>query len=451
VSLPPGPREPAFVQALRWVFTPAAFMEHCAQRYGDPFTARLPGFGGPGQTANVVLVSDPATIKAVFTGGPELARVFESRQTMAPVLGLRSILLIDGREHLRNRKLMLPPFHGERMARYRELIEEVANAEIDRWPVERVMPLQGRMQRITLEVILRAVFGLDAGPRRDDVRDRIERMLGDVANPFGELVMGLPARIAEGTVRLFLRSVDPADEVLLREIALRRGDPDLEARDDILSLLLLARDEEGHPMDDGELRDQLVALLLAGHETTATAMSWVFDLLFRNPAVHRRLEEDPDDEEYLDAVIAEAMRLYPPLPIVDRVLASPFEVKGHTLPPGTVLAPCIYLAHRRPDVYPEPDEFHPERFLGHRPDTYSWIPFGGGIRRCVGASFATFEMRVVLRTILSRTTLRPGGNRPERIRRRAIVLAPRRGTRAVLRERRPPQAAPDVSELASAQ
>jgi cytochrome P450 len=306
------------------------------------------------------------------------------------------------------------------------------------------------MQRITLEVILRAVFGLDAGPRRDEVRDRIERLLADVANPFSEVVLGLPSRLRGPLMVTFRRKAEQADEVLHREIALRRDDPRLEQRDDILSLLLQARDEDDQPMDDDELRDQLVALLLAGHETTATAMSWVFDLLFHHPAVHRRLEEDPDDEDYLGAVIEEAMRLYPPLPLVDRTLAVPFEVAGYTLPPGTVVAPCIYLAHRRGDVYPEPGAFRPERFLGKRPDTYSWIPFGGGIRRCIGASFASFEMRVVLRTILMRATLRGAGRRPERIGRRAIVIAPRRGTRAVLHSRAPAGDARAAPQLASA-
>jgi cytochrome P450 family 135 len=449
MSLPPGPPEPPLAQTLQWSFRPAAFMERCARDYGDPFTARMGGFGEAGEAANVVFVSDPAAIKAIFTGGPELSRVFDSRRGMAPMFGPHSILLVDGAEHLRNRKLMLPPFHGERMAGYGELMREVADTELDGWPIGREIALQPRMQRITLEVILRAVFGLDAGPRRDEVRDRIETLLADVANPFAEFVLGLPERIRSLLMLKFRGKADRADEVLHREIALRRRDPRLEEREDILSLLLQARDEDGQPMDDAELRDQLIALLLAGHETTATAMSWIFDLLFHHPAVHRRLEEEQDDE-YLDAVIAEAMRLYPPLPLIDRTLAVPFDVSGYTLPPGTVVAPCIYLAHRRPDVYPEPNAFRPERFLGRRPDTYSWIPFGGGIRRCVGASFASYEMRVVLRTILGRATLRGAGARPERIRRRAIVIAPQRGTRAVLHARKPVGDVGRAPQLASA-
>jgi cytochrome P450 len=436
------------------VFRPGSFMERCARRHGDPCTVRLGGFGPDGDTRNVVLVSDPATIKSIFTGGGDFARVFDSRVSMAPMFGERSILLIDGDPHMRQRKLMLPPFHGERMTRYGELMAEITDAELDRWEPGRPFALQPRMQAITLDVILRAVFGLDAGPDRDEVRERIELLLAEVANPLGELVLGLPPVVRAPILRMFQRKVDEANEVLYREIARRRDDPRLEERDDILSLLLLARDADGEPMTDAELRDQLVALLLAGHETTATSMAWTFELLFRHPAVHRRLEAECATEEgdgaYLDAVIQESLRLYPPIPVIDRTLAVPFEVAGYELPPGTVLAPCIYLAHRRADVYPDPTSFRPERFLGSKPETYSWIPFGGGIRRCIGASFATFEMKVVMTRILRRATLRAASARPEKIGRRAIVIAPRRGTRAVLHARAPAADAPTERELASA-
>jgi cytochrome P450 len=437
---------------LEWVYRPAEFMERCARRYGDPFTLRLSNFGGPDAAPEVVLVSDPAVMKAIFTGGADFARVRESRIVMSPVFGQRSILLIDGDEHMRTRKLMLPAFHGERMKRYGELMEEIANAEIDSWPIGERFALQPRMQRITLEVILRAVFGLEEGPARDEVRARIEKLLAAVANPSGELVMGLPERIKDTALLLFRRTLDAADEVLHREIARRREDPRLEEREDVLSMLLLARYEDGRGMTDEELRDQLMALLLAGHETTATALSWAMELLFRNPAAQRRLEEEcaaDADDAYLDAVMQEAMRLYPPVPVIDRTLAAPFEVDGYELPAGTTVAPCIYLAHRREDVYPDPTAFRPERFLDSPPETYSWIPFGGGVRRCLGASFATYEMRIVLRALLRRATLRPASDRPERIHRRAIVIAPRHGTRAVLHGRRPAADERPARELAS--
>ena len=453
MTLPPGPSTPTAVQTLQWVYRPAEFMERCERRHGDPFTARLTNFGGPDEPPEVVFVSDPAAMKAIFTGGADFARVRDARIGMSPVFGERSILLIDGAEHMRQRKLMLPAFHGERMQRYGELMDEIADAEIDSWALGESFALQPRMQRITLEVILRAVFGLEEGSARDEVRTRIEKLLAEVANPFGELAMALPKRVMDTVMIRFRGTLKAADEVLYREIARRRSDPRLEERDDVLSMLLLASYEDGRAMTDEELRDQLVALLLAGHETTATAMSWAMELLFRNPAAQRRLEEecaaDDGDDAYLDAVIQETMRLYPPVPVIDRTLAVPFEVAGYELPAGTTIAPCIYLAHRRPDVYPEPTAFRPERFLEQAPETYSWIPFGGGIRRCLGASFATFEMRVVLRTLLRRATLRPASSRPERIHRRAIVIAPRHGTRAVLYGRRAANHRAPARELAS--
>jgi cytochrome P450 len=453
VSLPPGPSAPPLVQTLEWVYRPGEFMERCQRRHGDLFSVRVGTFGVPGRDTGVVFVSDPAAIKSIFTGGADLARVQDARMAMRPVFGERSVLLTDGDEHLHRRKLMLPPFHGERMTRYGELMTEIADADLDSWPIGRPLALHPCMQRITLEVILRAVFGLDEGRAHDEVRQRIAKLAADVANPFAELIMGLPDRIGDVVVRVFQGTLDALDEALYREIARRREDPALEEREDILSLLVLARDPEGGAMSDQELRDQLVTLLLAGHETTATTMAWVMELLFRNPAAHRRLEEecasDEGDDRYLDAVIQEAMRLYPPLPVVDRLLAAPFEVGGYELPAGTIVAPCIYLAHRRPDVYPDPTAFRPERFLERPPETYSWIPFGGGIRRCLGASFATFEMRVVLRTLLRRATLRPATARPERMHRRSIVIAPRHGVRAVLHGRRDATPQQPARELAS--
>jgi cytochrome P450 len=237
----------------------------------------------------------------------------------------------------------------------------------------------------------------------------------------------------------FERAIAEADGSLLAEIARRRTDPALAERDDILALLLQARDEGGKPMSDRELRDELVTLLLAGHETTATALAWAFDYLLGDRQALERLSEDCRDEgggEYLEAVIQEVLRLRPPIAFVDRRLTRPLVLDGYRLPAGTIVAPCIYLVHRRPDLYPEPNRFRPERFLEHPPETYSWLPFGGGVRRCVGASFATFEMRVVLKTILSHARLRSAAREPEPAMRRAIVLAPRHGTRAVLEELR---------------
>jgi len=342
---------------------------------------------------------------------------------------------------MRQRKRTLPPFHGARMARYGELISAATERELASWPLQRPFPLQPRMQAITFEVIMRAVFGLDDAERRAEVGGPLRRALDMVANPLSEILMGLPGQIGPVNLRAgFERAVAEADARLLAEIARRRTDPALDERDDILALLLQARDEHGAPMTDRELRDELVTLLLAGHETTATALAWAFDYLLHDAQALARLTDacrsnGGGDDDYLDAVIHEVLRLRPPVAFVDRRLTAPLELDGYRLPTGTIVAPCIYLAHRRPGLYPEASSFRPERFLERPPETYSWLPFGGGVRRCVGASFATFEMKVVLRTIVRLARLRAASGRPESATRRAIVLAPRRGARAVVTER----------------
>jgi cytochrome P450 len=440
VTLPPGPRRPASALALTWTIRPCSLLDGCLRRFGDTFTLRLLGFGDRGFN-DVVFLADPTAIKTVFTASPDTLRVGELRAAMAPMFGHHSILLLDGQQHMRQRKLMLPPFHGERMARYAELIAAATEQELDAWPIGRSFAIQPRMQAITFDVIMQAVFGLEDAERRAEVGGALRHALDIVANPLSELLMGLPGKIGPINVRFtFERAVAKADALLLEEIANRRKDPALGERDDILALLLQARDEDGEQMTDRELRDELVTLLLAGHETTATALAWAFDYLLRDHRALDRLTEECRGGDgangYLDAVIQEVLRLQPPITFVDRRLTQPLELGGYPLPPGTVVAPCIYLAHRRPDLYPEPTAFRPERFLENPPETYSWLPFGGGVRRCVGASFAMFEMRVVLETILRRARLRAVSERPERAIRRAIVMAPRHGTRVALEERR---------------
>jgi len=433
MTLPPGPRLPTLAQTLDWVYRPARFMQRCQARYGDCFTVRLLGLSASGP-ARVVFICDPGAVKAIFTADPALAPAGAGREAMEPMFGARSVLLIDGQAHMRQRKLMLPPFHGERLSRYGALMCEITREEIAGWPERRAFALQARMQAITLEIILRVVFGLEEDERRAVVRTHIQRLLDIVANPLTELFAGLPESIGPINLRAqFLRTLREADAVLLGEIARRRSEPNLENRDDILSLLLQVPDEDGEVMSDGELRDQLVTLLLAGHETTATALAWAFDQMLRAPdALDRAISEaraDTVERPYLDAVVKETLRMRPPIPIVDRRLAVPFELGGFQLPAGTIVAPCIYLLHHRADIYPDPHSFRPERFIDTTPDTYAWLPFGGGVRRCLGASFATLEMRLVLQTILENVELRPARARAEKIHRRAIVLAPRHGTR----------------------
>lgn len=440
MNLPPGPRAPAPWQLLQWVRNPDTFLRRCQERFGDQFTLRLAGFGPHGFN-DVVFLTDPDTIKQVFTGGPPLSRVSYAREPLQAMFGPRSVLVIDGDPHLRQRKLLLPPFHGDRLEAYAKTIAEITEREIAGWEIGKAFSLQERMQAITLEVILQAVFGLDDPERRAYISGHVKRMLEIVADPLTELFMGLPGRFGPINIRWRVeRVLAAADAALLGEIRRRRGDPRLAECTDILALLLVARDEQGEGMTDLELRDELVTLLLAGHETTATALAWTFDHLFQSPDAWTRTvtecEHGDADGPFLDAVIKEALRLRPPLPVCDRVLEQPLRAGAYELPAGTIIAACIYLVHRRADLYPQPDQFLPERFLDQPPESYSWVPFGGGMRRCLGASFALLEMRIVLTTILRSTVLRSASGEPEQMRRRAIVLAPKHGVRAVLVERK---------------
>jgi cytochrome P450 family 135 len=409
-------------------------MESCLRRYGDCFTVRLASVG------TFVFLADPAAIKAVFTGDPSVLRAGEANRPLEPVLGRHSVLLLDGAEHLRQRRLMLPPFHGERLERYGELIAEIADRELDRWPIGRPFPLQPRMQAITLEAILRVVFGIAEGARLAAMRRLLQRLMAASTSPAAMLPWLRRDLGPLSPWARFRRTAAAVDAALFEEIARRRADPALAGREDIFSMLVQARDEDGTPMTNQELRDELVTLLTAGHETTATALAWAFERLTRHPAALDRLAAEARDETdgaYAEAVVKETLRLRPPIPVVARMLAEPVEIQGRVLPAGVRIAPCIYLTHRLPQVYGDPDGFRPERFLEEPPDTYGWLPFGGGVRRCIGASFAMFEMTTVLRTVAARARLRAATGRGEPTRRRAIVLAPGRGGRVVVEERLP--------------
>ena len=418
---------------LRWAFRPIAFLEDCRRRFGDSFSVTFPGFERP-----MVMISDPAAIKALYGEAghalPPGRNIF-----LEPILGPRSLLLLTGPDHLARRRLMLPPFHGERMRSYEPIVTEIVDAEVESWPLGEEFPLHPRMQAITLEVILRVVFGVAEGPRLERLRGMLSTVLQETASSGAQLVALIAARF--GGRQPFARfegQLREVDELLHAEIAERRAAGGLEERDDILSALMLARFEDGEPMSDSELRDQLMTLLLAGHETTATALAWTFDLLLRHPRELGRLRDslDAGEEDYLRATISESLRLRPVIPIAGRRLAKPLEADGLTLPEGTDVTPAIWLAHTRPDLYPEPYAFRPERFLDGSPETYAWIPFGGGIRRCLGASFAEFEMRIALREILARRELRKASPRPERVGRRNITLSPRDGTPVLVTARR---------------
>jgi cytochrome P450 len=435
--LPPGLPLPPIVQTLLWTLVPTRMLESCAARYGETFTIT---FGPSGRS--VVMVSHPDAIKALFTAPPELAPSAASSSPIAAILGPSSVITLTGPEHMRQRKLLLPPFHGERMREYEQTIVAATERSMAGWPLNRPMRLDRRTRAITLEVILRAVFGVEA-QRMEELRVAIGELLAPIQMP-ALLLFALRRPSLERPKGAIGRALDRFDALLYQEIARRREQPDLAQRSDILSLLLLARDEQGQPMSDSELRDELVTLLLAGHETTATSVAWAVERLVRHPAKLERLIAEIDageSEEYLQAVVNETLRVRPVVPLVVRVLREEMRIGGHTLPAGTRVAPCIYLTNRSPCVYESPSEFLPERFLERAPETFSWIPFGGGIRRCIGASFALLEMKLILRTALSQ--LRPsvpqqGGRmwrRGEWHRRRAITLVPAGGARVVWRRR----------------
>jgi len=434
VSLPPGPAVPPAVQTAQWLFRPIRFLDSCRRRHGDTFSVKFIGFATP-----MVMISDPEAIRTLYRSrenGLPPGRSF----ALEPVMGPRSVLLLEGAEHLSRRKLMLPPFHGERMRAYESLIAEVATAEIESWPLRRPFPIHPRMQAVTLEVILRAVFGVTDPGRLRRLRAQLAEMLVDMASPRLQLRLLLARRLGRSDPIEELRQrTAAADDLLRAEITERRADPGLGERDDILSMLVAARFEDGERMGDDELRDQLITLLLAGHETTATALAWTVDLLLRNPGPMARLraELEGGGDDYLRAVISEALRLRPVVPLAGRRLGSELRAGPYRLPPGTDVTPAIWLAHTRADRYPEPFAFRPERFLDGAPSTYAWIPFGGGVRRCLGATFALFEMRQVLSSIVSQVELRPARADAERITRRAITLSPAHGTKVVASHRVP--------------
>ncbi|HEY4918321.1 MAG TPA: cytochrome P450 [Solirubrobacteraceae bacterium] len=437
-GLPPGPRMPRAAQTVAWALAPTWVMDQCARRLGDAFTLTFAPSG-----LKLVMVGDPQAVKQVFTAPPEVAPSGAGSSPIAPVLGERSVLTLTGREHMRQRKLLLPPFHGERMREYEDVIVQATRRDMASWPLGESMRMQSHTRSITLEVIVRAVFGVETermGPLKQAIRELAEpvRVLAVL-----RALMSRPTG-ARPTGALG-RALDRLDELIYAEVARRREASDIEQRTDIMSLLLLARDEDGEAMTDVELRDELVTLLLAGHETTATSVAWALERLVRHPEKLARLTAEIDaagtggGEEYMTAVVNETLRVRPVVGIVVRVLNEELRVGSYVLPKGTRVAPSIYLTNRNAQVYGDPEAFRPERFLEAATETFSWIPFGGGIRRCIGASFAQMEMKVMLRTMLSELAPHAPrgrrGRRDEWVRRRAVTLVPAGGA-SVVWERR---------------
>ena len=427
-GLPPGPPLPGIAQTAIWSRQARRLLYACQDRYGDIFTLRILG-------ETWAVLADPDAVKQVFTGDPSVFHAGEGNGQLAPLLGAYSLLVLDEGAHMSQRKLLLPPFHGRRMQAYEATMTEIAEREIASWPAGEPYALRPRMQALTLEIILRTVFGAREGEGLAELRDALRSYLDLLSDPKQLLPV-----VAVGPRRVrrlpwVRRAMDRVDALIRREIAARKQAPDLEERDDVLSMLVAGRHEDGSPMSEAEMRDELLTLLAAGHETTATSLAWAVERLSRHPEKLERLRAEAlagEDDAYLTATIQETLRLRPVIAIVLRRLTEPVEIGGYELPAGISVVPSIYLSHRNPDVYPEPQAFRPERFLDTPPGTYTWIPFGGGVRRCLGAAFSQFEMAVVLRELVKRHEIRPADPKPERIFRRAITETPRRNARVVL-------------------
>jgi cytochrome P450 len=422
VPLPPGPRGPAALQFARLAQRPLETLLGWHARYGDCFTVRYPVFG------TGVYVADPQAIRALHTGDQSDLRAGEANAPLGLILGGRSVLVLDGAEHLRQRRLLLPPFQGSAVTAFRAVIRDVAEREVAGWRVGERFTMRDRMRALTFEVIARAVFGVEHATRIEQLRRALTAVIE-------RQYVGLLPRVLQRDLgplspwRAFQARLRAADALLYEEIARRRTDPQLEERTDVLSLLLRARDEDGASMTDAELRDELMTMLLAGHETTATGLAFAFELLLRHPPVLARLRDElaAGNDAYLDAVVTETLRLRPVIDANQRRLTRPRVVAGWELPAGINVYPAIAVVQRRADLYPEPDAFRPERFLDGRTESYAWLPFGGGIRRCIGAALAQTEMAEVIRTIALGAELRPRREEPDPVVMRGVTLVPRHG------------------------
>lgn len=439
MSMPPGPRAPALVQTIWWMAQPVERLDAAFREYGALYTRKNLLFG------DEVIISDPRIVKEVLTGDPEVFHAADVNTAAEPLVGTKSVLLLDKTRHQRMRRLMNPPLHGERMQLYAQTMIDVTGAAIDAWPEGTPFSLQPHMMRITLEFIMRTVFGLEEGANMNELGDGLTRLLDQALTPVGIMLMypALQRNLGPLTPWAgFVRARERVDAMIYALIARRRAGEGAGGTD-MLTMLLEAVDEDGGSMDDQELRDQLVTLLSAGHETTATALSWVIAELLGNPdALERTLaeldavtgggpprREDLGRLEYLDAVIKEALRVRPISPLVVRRLRAPVQLGGYDLPAGVMVVPCPYLVQRHPDYWPEPARFMPERFLGKKLDPYAWFPFGAGARRCIGMAFALFEMKVVLATMLTRVRLEIAEPLPLKVALRAFMFAPKGGTR----------------------
>lgn len=433
-KLPPGPRFSP-MQGMRWLRDPIDLQERLQARYGDIFSVPLPLAG------RLVVVGDPDTIKFLFTGDPGGTRFYTGEANaipIGPLVGDHSMLTQEEQNHAEKRKRLVPLFHGRGLVeRWSEVITEVVDREIDSWPVHTPFRLQDSMQGLSLEVLLRTVMGV-----RDPTRiARFRELIAEMGRVIPNMLLWTPAlRFGKGRWSpwgRFLRSLAAVDKWFYEEIRLRRAQQDAEPADDMLSLLLAVRDEDGAPLTDVELRDELMTMMVAGHHTVQSGLCWLFERVLRHPEVEERLRADVESgsTEYVEATIKETLRVRPVLPSVPRVLQEETPIGDWLIPPDTIVLIAIALAHRRPDTYPEPDAFRPERFLEGSPDPYTWIPWGGGVRRCLGANFAMLEMTQSVTRIFQRTRLRVPDPEPEAVRMMSVTIGPARGATVVMDER----------------
>jgi cytochrome P450 len=438
-QLPPGPPLPSFMQLLGTWLRPGMSMVALWRRYGRRVTVNIP-FQPP-----LVMISDPDEVKEIFKLAPHVAHPGQGARVLEPILGRYSLILLDEDLHLEHRRLLLPAFHGDRMKLLIDLMRELTDAELDTWPTDTPVSLHPHLQALTLEVILRAVFGMEKGPRLDDLRETLTGILALADRPLS-IVLPVADRYLGWwpTMRQFRRLRARSrrlifDEIHDRRAAFERGIADPEARD-VLAMMLAGTHEDGSPMSDQEMHDELMTALVAGHETTASQLAWTFMHLAREPRIAGRLTAEVDSGEgdaYLVATINESLRLRPVLPQVEpRYLKAPVTIGDFQYPAGVALIPAPYMLHHDPEVYPEPFTFKPERFVDQNPGTYTWIPFGGGRRRCLGAAFALQEMKIVVSEVMRRFAVEPATPAPEASIRRSITISPKLGSTVVLRDRR---------------
>jgi cytochrome P450 len=435
-SIPPGPGPSRVLNTWRFQTRPTSFLEDARRRYGDVWMLRLVGH------TDFVVVSDTKLIEEVFTADPTVLHTGSG--TGKPVMGPRSTIIVNEDEHEEMRRLLNPLFRGESVQRYNNLTAEIAEKKLAEWPLNEERPVLPLMHSITMTVIMSAVFGVTEEDRQEALKERIDTLIEWGSGAARMSKMHRSQRLGKPAPKSLAVARDPLDEMCYEIIARAKEDPNLEQRDDMLALLIKARYEGERPLTDQELRDHLVTLLIQGHASTGDALSWTLERLVRNPDVYERLRDEvrTGGDDYVDAVAKETLRIRPPLGICTRLVNKPFKLAEWELDPGTLIAPCIYLVHHDPKIYAEPEEFRPERFVGTKPGKYTWIPFGGGYRSCLGGFFAVHEIKTVLRVLAGQARFEPVVDEDDPVRLRRVGMSPKHGARAKLVERVPATGVP---------